>query len=369
MAYASSSSPFAAVKGQNIFSSNKATSPPPLPPMKPAATPVSPFIISPNEPSGSSLTFTPLKRSGFEAFASSTSPFSSATRSKSPILGSTSKLGRAKSPPRRGNPANSSAFSLYAGGVQSFAVPAQKRAKASSPTSSSRSSLERTPGVSTFGSNGAGLDSGPDDDDRSVSFGEKLRAGRNDEEEGQSDEEQAKITLTEQDGTLPDRTLWHSAHLTCPSINRGGRRTNCPSSAREALFLDGRKSVARTRDRDSEAKRPTFRWGWSSPRYCTMSSMTFLTNFFETVMRKEAVYALLLNVTLFHGMRCSLAQDPRYLRFSVIEEGSTTHYNLRVGAQIYLSSSLREHRPHSLRAPRLRRNSWRRSTQIYLFEV
>jgi Ran-binding protein 3 len=47
-------------------------------------------------------------------------------------------------------------------------------------------------------------------------------------------------------------------------------------------------------------------------------------------MRKEAVYAVILNVTLFRGMRCELAQDPRYLRFSVIENGLTTHYNLKV---------------------------------------
>ena len=47
-------------------------------------------------------------------------------------------------------------------------------------------------------------------------------------------------------------------------------------------------------------------------------------------MRKDAVYNLLLNVTLFPGMRCVLAQDPRYIRFSVIESGKTTHYNLRV---------------------------------------
>lgn len=47
-------------------------------------------------------------------------------------------------------------------------------------------------------------------------------------------------------------------------------------------------------------------------------------------MRKEAVYTLLLNVTLFRGMSCMLAQDPRYLRFSVIENGITTHYNLKV---------------------------------------
>jgi len=51
---------------------------------------------------------------------------------------------------------------------------------------------------------------------------------------------------------------------------------------------------------------------------------------FMTVMRKEAVYTLLLNVTLFQGMRCSLAQDPRYLRFSVFEDGAATHYNLKV---------------------------------------
>ena len=48
------------------------------------------------------------------------------------------------------------------------------------------------------------------------------------------------------------------------------------------------------------------------------------------VMRKEAVYTVLLNATLFKGMRCFPAQDPRYIRFSVIEHNVTTHYNLRV---------------------------------------
>ena len=48
------------------------------------------------------------------------------------------------------------------------------------------------------------------------------------------------------------------------------------------------------------------------------------------VMRKEAVFTLLLNVTLFKGMRCSFAQDPRYVRFSCIENGKTVHYNIRV---------------------------------------
>lgn len=64
------------------------------------------------------------------------------------------------------------------------------------------------------------------------------------------------------------------------------------------------------------------------------------------VMRKEAVYTLLLNVTLFHGMRCVLAQDPRYLRFSGIENGITTHYNLRVsGPWLLITPSSQDHYP------------------------
>ena len=50
-------------------------------------------------------------------------------------------------------------------------------------------------------------------------------------------------------------------------------------------------------------------------------------------MRKEAVYAVILNVALFRGMRVAIAADPRYLRFSVIEDGATMHYNLRVRAR------------------------------------
>lgn len=55
-----------------------------------------------------------------------------------------------------------------------------------------------------------------------------------------------------------------------------------------------------------------------------------------SVMRKDAVYALLLNVTLFPGMLAALADsDSRYLRFSAIENGATAHYNLRV-RRVYL---------------------------------
>src|SRR5258705_1726951 len=59
-----------------------------------------------------------------------------------------------------------------------------------------------------------------------------------------------------------------------------------------------------------------------------------LLNFFS-VMRKDAVYTLLLNITLFPGMRCTLAQDPRYLRFTAIENGVATTYNLKVSLLVY----------------------------------
>lgn len=54
-----------------------------------------------------------------------------------------------------------------------------------------------------------------------------------------------------------------------------------------------------------------------------------------SVMRKDAVYTVILNVTLFGGMRCSLAQDPRYLRVSAIENGVTTTYNIKVFLNLF----------------------------------
>lgn len=206
MAYASASSPFASVKGQNVFASSGAKSPPLF---SSSSTVSSPFILGSSEASSSAVkptassqpSFTATKRTGFEAFASSSSPFAAVARSKSPVLGSTSKLGRNRSPVRRANPADANAFSSYASGGVShgFSLPVTKRARAESPSGgSSRSSLERNPIFKAFGS-GDSPDSGAEDesDNRAATFGEKLRAGKDDEDEA-SDEE-PKITLTEQE--------------------------------------------------------------------------------------------------------------------------------------------------------------------------
>ncbi|KAG6902563.1 hypothetical protein C0995_014952 [Termitomyces sp. Mi166 len=292
MAYASSSSPFAAVKGQNLFASNKAASPPPAQQSTPAP-PITIFGGSQLGDAPSSSSTPGVKRSGFEAFASSSSPFASASRSKSPVLGSTSKLGRAKSPPRRGNSINSNAFSSYAGGLQSFVIPPPKRARAGTPSNG----VEGNSGFGVFGStdDGTRSDEGDEDDKDEGSFSAKLRAGK-DDDEGVHVEQENIYNLTEQDvltGEEDEQTI-HQVRGKLFSLVDGNQWKERGTGL---LKLNVKRS-------DGSGAR--------------------------LVMRKEAVYTLLLNVTLFPGMRCSLAQDPRYLRLSVIENGETTHYNLRL---------------------------------------
>ncbi|KAJ7491942.1 hypothetical protein FB451DRAFT_1122571 [Mycena latifolia] len=297
MAYASTSSPFASVKGENLFASKKATSSIPFATSTPASNSVtsSPFAAGPGEPSS------PPSSSKRAVFGISSSPFAASAKAKQDILGSTSKLGRAKSPPRRANPAGTSAFSAYAsGGVQGFSLPAQKRVRSGSPDDSGASSLERaTTAGSALGTNGS-ADSGAEDerDDRPVTFGEKLRAGKDEEEEGKSDEESAKPVLTEQEFTTgeEDEETLHQVRGKLFSLVDG---TQWKERGTGTLKLNVRRS-------DGGGAR--------------------------LVMRKEAVYTVLLNVTLFRGMRCTLAQDPRYLRLSVLEGGVATHYNLRVAS-------------------------------------
>ncbi|KAJ6619946.1 hypothetical protein B0H10DRAFT_2024200 [Mycena sp. CBHHK59/15] len=297
MAYASTSSPFASVKGQNLFASKKATSSIPFALASspaPSASP-SPFTAALGEPSS------PPSGTKRSVFGASSSSFAASAKAKQDILGSTSKLGRARSPSRRTNAIGSNAFSAYASsGVRGFALPAQKRARAGSPDDSVTSSLERaTPTGGALAPNGSADSSAEDEsDDRPVSFGEKLRAGKDEEEEVRSDEEGAKPVLTEQEfttGEEEEETL-HQVRGKLYSLVDG---TQWKERGTGTLRLNVRRS-------DGGGAR--------------------------LVMRKEAVYTVLLNVTLFHGMRCTLAQDPRYLRLSVLEGGVATHYNLRLAS-------------------------------------
>ncbi|THV02546.1 hypothetical protein K435DRAFT_749265 [Dendrothele bispora CBS 962.96] len=299
MAYASTSSPFAAVKGKNVFTSTKSPTPSSSRgTYSPVTSPSpSPFVTTLGESSSSSST--PAKRSGFEAFASSPTPFATATSSRQPVLG----LNRAKSPQRRGlNPANVSAFSAYAsGGTHGFALPLQKRARAGSPGSSS--SLERNSTVGTLG--GSGADSGTEDaeEGRSSSFGEKLRAGKDDDEVRNGDGPK----LTEQEvstGEEEEETI-HQVR---------GKLYHLSDGAWKEKGTGLLKINVRSADESSTAR---------------------------LVMRKEAVYTVLLNVTLFYGMQTKLATDPRFFQFSAIENGVTQSYNLKL-ANAKIAQELKE---------------------------
>ena len=203
MAYASTSSPFASVKGQNIFMSGKVTpSPPPFSGSTTSAVArPDPNAINSTPSQPSTTTPTAAKRPGFAPFASTASPFAAVARTKSPLPGSPSILGRAKSPSRRTKAASiSNPFASYAGPVHSFAIPASKRARAGSPAGSSRSSLERNSTIGTFGGSADGSDSGPEDegDNQTSSFGERLRAAKDYDDEMFDGE--PKVQLSEQDG-------------------------------------------------------------------------------------------------------------------------------------------------------------------------
>jgi Ran-binding protein 3 len=92
----------------------------------------------------------------------------------------------------------SNPFASYAGPVHSFAIPASKRVRAGSADGSSRSSLERNSTVSAFGGDSAdGSDSGPEDDGDNQSFGERLRAAKDYDDEMLDGE--PKVQLSEQD--------------------------------------------------------------------------------------------------------------------------------------------------------------------------
>lgn len=322
MAYASAASPFASVKGQNVFSSMPSNKKHLTPPTSPSTScPSSSNLIQlPSHQTPLAILAqhaylqqtpqsTATKRTGFEAFAGSASPFSPSfghSRPMSPVAASSrSALVRNKSPVRRANfGLNSGAFSSYASsGTQAFAVPHPKRARADSPSNgSSRSSLERrdsfslgAPGSNGNSTSGEEEEEGEKEENEGVpsSFGEKLRSVK-DVDDNHSDQEKEKLIEKE---VLTGEEEEETIHQV-----RGKLYVLCPQNQWKERGTGQLKLNVRREDGGGA----------------------------RLVMRKEAVYTVILNVTLFPGMKCFIAQDPRYLRFSAIDGGTTIHYNLRV---------------------------------------
>jgi len=203
MAYASTSSPFAAVKGDNLF--KKSASPSPF------AAVVASANASPSPSPFASKSSTPFPSQASPSLSSSTtpkrtpvfgssSPFGASVKAKQDVLGSTSKLGRAKSPARRAAAGTGgSAFSAYATkGAQGFALAESKSAA--------------SPLLNGNGDTGSGNASGAEDEDtgaedgdakpnsRAATFGEKLRASK--DEDAKLEEEANDTVFNEQEGKL-----------------------------------------------------------------------------------------------------------------------------------------------------------------------
>ncbi|KAI0036189.1 hypothetical protein K488DRAFT_82298 [Vararia minispora EC-137] len=312
LAYASTSSPFANVKGPPLFGGKSrftspfasgATSPVPSP--FASMTSTSFPATNPSPPASPKLrgAQTPVKRTGFEAFASQ-SPFAiAAARARSPE--------RSKSPVRRGNSAAASkAFSAYAtGGAQGLfgtpSAPAAKRARAESAASVTG-------------------DTEKDDDEE-----RKRKSPSRTPEDGEERVKEDAKSFREQlrgDGTengnghaAAESSVWGEAATSSmeeQDVLTGEEDEMPVCSVRGKLF------VLNGQNQWKERGTGTIRLNVK----CEDESTPRL------VMRKDAVLSVLLNAPLFKGMHCSIAQDPRYIRVSAIEAGSLTHYNIRVGS-------------------------------------
>jgi len=176
-----------------------------------------------------------------------------------------------------------------------------KRARAGTPdgetSTLSPGPLERNSTLSVLGNN-------DDDDDEldrrrdegQLSFGEKLRAGKDAEEEASDEEARPELTAQTVHTGEEDENIMYMVRA---KLFRLSEQNQWKERGTGTLKLNVRKT-------DGEGAR--------------------------LVMRKEAVFTVLLNVTLFHGMSVNATQDPRYVKISVIENGATVHYNLRVAS-------------------------------------
>ncbi|VDC05197.1 unnamed protein product [Peniophora sp. CBMAI 1063] len=301
LAYASTSSPFAAVKGPAVFG-NKAKSPSPwssggnpaLRAASPFATPAaasppgSPSLRPASPAAGSQ---TPAKRTGFEAFASTTSPFA---RAKSPT--------RSKSPVRRVNSAKSaSVFSAYTGESAQglFAAPAAKRARASSPADKEENGDEEK----EKDSSGSGSDEKEDGDAKGGnSFGSLLRTHK---EEKKEDDKPIDTSVFGA-GDAENREEGKVQAFT------GEEDEDALHSARGKLYVLANE-----------------KWQERGSGTLRLLAKTVDNSQPRIVMRKDAVLSLLVNAPLFKGMHCTVAADQRYVRFAAIENGAMVQYNLR----------------------------------------
>jgi len=291
MAFASTSSPFAKVKGPNLFASSRKSS------------------STSSVWSGGSASPFPSSSTTQGALTSASVP-GSGVNPKPPAA-----LGRSKSPPPRnatsGVSKKSSAFSVYAtSGVHGFSVSSGtpvKRARADDVAEEGRRKRNSVDGSVRSDEEGEGSE-----EREKMSFGERLRAEKDDQGSGASDDD-GKVVLTEQE------------------LHTGEEEEETIYQVRGKLFALSDQN----------------QWREKGTGIIKLNLRRSDGGGARLVMRKDAVYTVILNATLFKGMRCSYAsQDHRYLRFSTFENGCATHYNLRLANAKIAAGLLEEINAH-----------------------
>jgi len=184
------------------------------------------------------------------------------------------------------NKHTTSAFSAYATNGFSGFSPAPKRVKAVEENGKRR---EVSPDES-----GKSDEEEGSDEKESMSFGERLRSQKDDQGSGEDE----KPVLTEQE------------------VVTGEEEEDTVYQVRGKLFALSEQN----------------QWSERGTGLIKLNVRRLDGGGARLLMRKDAVYTVLLNATLFKGMKCSYApQDQRYLRFSTFDRaGAPTHYNLRL---------------------------------------
>lgn len=224
LGFASTSSPFANVKGPNLFSKKTSGT------ASPWSGSQSPTIVSP-------------KPTGFEAFASPSSPFA---RSRSPV----GALGRSRSPSSRKSPSagvnkNSNAFSAYATQGFSLRSAAGKRARADDGAEDGKRKRNSIDGPARSDEDTEGSE-----EREKMSFGDRLRAET--DGQGSGDDEDAKVVLTEQE--RESCVVLRFFLLSARSAYWGRRRRDYIPSPRKVVRAERSEPVAREGDRDYQAQ-------------------------------------------------------------------------------------------------------------------
>jgi len=181
---------------------------------------------------------------------------------------------------------NTSAFSAYAtSGFNGFS-PAPKKVKAVEENGKKR---EESPDGS-----GKSDDGETSEEKEGMSFGERLRSQKDDQGSGEDE----KPVLTEKE------------------VVTGEEDEDTVYQVRGKLFVLNEQN----------------QWSERGTGLIKLNVRRTDGGSARLVMRKDAVYTVLLNTVLFKGMKCSYApQDQRYLRFSTFgRDGAPTHYNLRL---------------------------------------